>query len=368
MGMAAKDKSKNGLFIVVEGLTCTGKSTFAKFLSESLNIEYISPVPDEFRTALEFLEGDKDALEARHCLFHSAMCYTAKLVNAKINQGQMVVVDSWIYRTQASHSAMGSTVLLKIPNWFPQPDLKILLNCAEDTRKDRLLSRGPVTGLWKAHCEDFSVEILQWYKENVKGWIEVDVARDMELVKGELLARVRPTIRRRREQLAVQTAVVTRKFLQTDLDALDKDIEHCQGLIREAKAMGQEATEQSSETWHDNYNFEEAQRQLKMHMNILGGLSSAREKSEVVQSPENPLFVDVGVTVYFEVCETGEVENVKIGSYRVSEENRLKGFISYEAPRVSGLMAGKVGEIKNIFSDLGETSVKIQKIVSIFSE
>ena len=53
-----------------------------------------------------------------------------------------------------------------------------------------------------------------------------------------------------------------RFFLQPDLESLDAQITLMQSRIRAVKLEAQEGTEQSSESWHDNYVFEESQRQL----------------------------------------------------------------------------------------------------------
>jgi len=150
--------------------------------------------------------------------------------------------------------------------------------------------------------------------------------------------------------------------LQSDLDALDVDIEECKRLIKEAKEMGQEAAEQSSESWHDNYNFEESQRLLKMYMNNLGSLSNAREKATLVTPSDDITTVQVGATVEFQVAGSERKETVHIGSYLVGEQNRAKGFMSYDAPRIAGLIGGAVGDKRQIQLDAGLTDVEITSI------
>lgn len=133
-------------------------------------------------------------------------------------------------------------------------------------------------------------------------------------------------------------------FLQLDLDWLDHQIEHVRAMIRQVKLQGQESTEQSSESWHDNYNFEESQRQLKMLMNHLGGLSKARERAIVVEPLEFPTVVDVGTTVTFVDLQSGSSDTFSIGSYMVSDDLRELDFISYETPVAEVLRGLAVGE------------------------
>jgi thymidylate kinase/transcription elongation GreA/GreB family factor len=362
--VSTQQKGNQGIFVVLEGLTGVGKSTFTWELANQLDMVIADVQFPEFKAAQQLVENDAEALEARHALFFSALCLAAKKVNELLREGQMVICDSWIFRTQATHLSMGSSLNFKVPAWFPQPDIKILLTCDEEQRNARIISRGTPSGYWKAQCESHSEEILAWYRKNIKGLAEVDSGREKDQVMTELLLKVRPTVRKRREflQSKVKTENSIRKFLQADLIALEADIEHCQGLIKEAKEMGQEATEQSSESWHDNYNFEESQRLLKMHMNNLGRLSNAKEKAEVVVPGDTFDAVAVGAAVEFSIVGSERVEKVHIGSYLVGEENRAKGFMSYDAPRVAGLLGAKVGDTCKIQLDTGFTDVTITSI------
>ncbi len=133
-------------------------------------------------------------------------------------------------------------------------------------------------------------------------------------------------------------------FLEFDLHRLDEDIERVRAHIREIKLQGQESTEQSSESWHDNYNFEESQRQLRMFLNHLGGLSKARERAQIVEPPLEPHMVEVGVTVTFRDVASGSLDTFSIGSYTVSPELREHDFISYESPIALALQGLRVGQ------------------------
>lgn len=136
-------------------------------------------------------------------------------------------------------------------------------------------------------------------------------------------------------------------FLKADLDALDVEIDRVREQIRVAKAAGQEGTEQSSESWHDNYIFEEAQRQLKMFLNHLGGLSRARERAVLVDLPENPVKVEIGTTVKFRIEQDRRTDTFSIGSYMVFDELRDLDFISYETPIARILLGAIVGETRS---------------------
>jgi transcription elongation GreA/GreB family factor len=147
-----------------------------------------------------------------------------------------------------------------------------------------------------------------------------------------------------------------RFFLQPDLESLDSQITLMQSRIRAVKLEAQEGTEQSSESWHDNYVFEESQRQLKMLLNLLGGLSSARENAVVVHPPTDPQTVEVGTTVEFLL--DGNLDVISIGSYMVSDSLRDRDFVSYEAPLAVCLLGLKPGETR--LADLHGRAVRVE--------
>lgn len=135
-------------------------------------------------------------------------------------------------------------------------------------------------------------------------------------------------------------------FLQFDLDALDSEINETREEIRRVKLEANESNEQSSESWHDNYTFEETQRQLKMLLNLLGGLSKARERSQVVIPNANPTVAGVGTTVAFVDNEKRYSDEISIGSYMVSKALMDLDFVSYESPLGALLLGSVVGETR----------------------
>ena len=135
-------------------------------------------------------------------------------------------------------------------------------------------------------------------------------------------------------------------FLQFDLDALDAEIKVAREEIRRVKLEANESNEQSSESWHDNYTFEESQRQLKMLLNLLGGLSKARERSQVVTPKDNPNVTDIGTTVTFVDNDNRFSDEISIGSYMVSKKLMDLDFVSYESPLGALLLGSTVGDTR----------------------
>ena len=146
-------------------------------------------------------------------------------------------------------------------------------------------------------------------------------------------------------------------FLQFDLDALDSEINEAREEIRRVKLEANESNEQSSESWHDNYTFEETQRQLKMLLTLLGGLSKARERSQVVIPKSDPTVAGVGTTVKFLDNEKKYSDEISIGSYMVSKVLMDLDFVSYESPLGALLLGSSVGETR--FGKVGNREMNV---------
>jgi transcription elongation GreA/GreB family factor len=135
-------------------------------------------------------------------------------------------------------------------------------------------------------------------------------------------------------------------FLAPDYSELLSRIQTVRAQIADARTDSAEGVAQSSESWHDNYVFEESQRQQKMLLNILGGLSKALEHAELVEVPADPSEVSVGVMVHATDTVSGAALEFAVGSYMTSDLLSDAGFISYEAPIAALVLGAKVGEVR----------------------
>jgi|694.fasta_scaffold103937_2 thymidylate kinase len=153
-----------GKFVIVEGLTGSGKSTTAKALAERLRGTYLDPVDDIFSVPRRAIESDADQLAARHALFLAAILYSSSIIKRIRVTGKSVVVDSWIYRTNATHMALGSKLEVNIPTGLEIETCSFFLDCPESIRLSRKAKRGQPDGYWKASCEGKSREIIENYK------------------------------------------------------------------------------------------------------------------------------------------------------------------------------------------------------------
>lgn len=154
------------MLIVLEGLTGSGKTTVANHLVSHYGFSVPELRPEPFRPVLQYVEDQPGHLEVRHALYLAAALQSAIQVEELCKSGADVVADSWVYRTMATHSALGSRLEIKLPDWLPVPDLTIILTVDENRRQERIRQRGRASGLWKAACEAHGEEIMRWYLEN----------------------------------------------------------------------------------------------------------------------------------------------------------------------------------------------------------
>jgi thymidylate kinase len=165
-----------GKFVIIEGLTGSGKSTTARAVAERLGADYIDPIDDIFTVPRRAIESDADQLAARHALFLAAIFYSSSRIKRMRDSGYSVVVDSWIYRTQATHLALGSQLELSIPIDFEIETCSFFLECSDSIRMSRKVNRGQPDGYWKAACEKKSQEILANYRTLSPSTIFIDAS------------------------------------------------------------------------------------------------------------------------------------------------------------------------------------------------
>jgi transcription elongation GreA/GreB family factor len=93
-----------------------------------------------------------------------------------------------------------------------------------------------------------------------------------------------------------------------------------------------------SESYHDNFCYEEGGRQQKMWTAYLRQLRLVKEKSVIIKKKENPDCVAIGSLVEIET-ENDEIIIKRIGSYLTFSDNDL----SYKSPLAKLLIGKKIG-------------------------
>lgn len=149
-------------FIVLEGLSAVGKSTVAPLLAERLGaslVETLLPSFDDVR-----VQVDRSRLVMARLHFWMMCNYAVSdLVREHLASGRDVVVESYFYRTLATHAAMGATHLPPV-DWerAVRPDLTVLLTLDEAQRQARLAERERGSGLsYWSRLEESNVTVTR---------------------------------------------------------------------------------------------------------------------------------------------------------------------------------------------------------------
>jgi transcription elongation GreA/GreB family factor len=132
-------------------------------------------------------------------------------------------------------------------------------------------------------------------------------------------------------------------FLPEDRAALERDIAAIGEEIRNVQGDTAESTEQTSETWHDNFMFEDGQRQMNILAHRLATLNGILGKAVVVE-PRRDGVVGVGNRVDVRDELTGEERWFTIGSFMGAKQGIDR--ISYASPLGQLLFGAKVGDVR----------------------
>jgi len=155
-------------FVVVEGLSAVGKSTVAPMLAEATGAEYLPTLPPTFEDARRLV--DRSGLVMARLHFWMMCNYAvADRVRALLRDGRSVVVESYFYRTLATHAALGATRLPAVDWGHAVPaDVAVLLTVDERVRQERLAARRRSGGLsYWSQLEESNVDVTRHAYEAV---------------------------------------------------------------------------------------------------------------------------------------------------------------------------------------------------------
>jgi dTMP kinase len=166
--------TREARFVVLEGLSAVGKSAVAPLLAELIGAALVTtllPAFDDVRTHVE----RSRLLMARMHFWMMCNYAVSELVREHLAQGRDVVVESYFYRTLATHAAMGVESMPDV-DWgrAVTPDLTVLLKVDERLRQKRLAERQRQSGLsYWSRLEESNVEVTRSTYESF-GLDEVD--------------------------------------------------------------------------------------------------------------------------------------------------------------------------------------------------
>ncbi|MEY9846134.1 thymidylate kinase [Streptacidiphilus sp. BW17] len=128
-------------FIVLEGLSATGKTTVAPLLADALGAVLLDTLNARFEPMRRNVDASRNVM-ARMNFWMMVNYLASDTVRATLATGRSVVMESYFYRTLATHAAMGVTPVPEI-DWSHarRPDNSFVLTVDDAIRRQRLDAR-----------------------------------------------------------------------------------------------------------------------------------------------------------------------------------------------------------------------------------
>jgi dTMP kinase len=135
-------KNKN-LFIVIEGLDGSGKSTITKKLSHKLNCTSYKTPSIPFNDLRSIIDESKDCI-CRFLFYLTTVCYASFEIKKLLTQNH-VICDRYLFSTIAYHYCMNPDLKKDQLNFLKEsilkPDFSFYLEADYETRMERICKR-----------------------------------------------------------------------------------------------------------------------------------------------------------------------------------------------------------------------------------
>ncbi len=146
----------NGLFIVIDGIDGTGKSTQTRRLADWFRSQgrevVLSREPTDGPWGKKLREsmtaGRLSAEEELECFLNDRRQHVEELIQPALDQGKVVILDRYYFSTMAYQGARGfdpQAIRERNEAFAPRPDLLIILDLDVDTAHQRIGHRGDST-------------------------------------------------------------------------------------------------------------------------------------------------------------------------------------------------------------------------------
>lgn len=131
-------------------------------------------------------------------------------------------------------------------------------------------------------------------------------------------------------------------FLPEDFASLEELVQNTADKMRNVQKEMAQSVKESSETWHDNFGYEDGRRRLTMWSKRLGELRDIRSNAVLVKPKDQYDSVAIGCRVTVEDIDSRERKTYRIGSYMNLSE--APDTLSYNSPLARILMRAKEDE------------------------
>lgn len=151
-------------------------------------------------------------------------------------------------------------------------------------------------------------------------------------------------------------------FTKEDFDSLNREIgDACDHIKDAGKEIGRSYGE-GHETSHDNFAYEQGQRDQEMWSNRVRQLVLIRNNVKIAVPGPNQGQVRIGRLVTIRDLSSGTEKVFRVGSYMVFVETDDIPTLSYDAPLPKALIGAKEGEEREAFFGGEKHRLEIIKI------
>lgn len=129
-------------FVVLEGVSGVGKSTVAELLAAALGGAVLKTPPPPFDVVRAVVDPRILTVTGRYLFYLAGVVEASERIKSLLQQSA-VVCDRYLLTTECYHRVLGLTLEIDYGSLaLVQPDLTVVLTCAERLRRQRIDRRG----------------------------------------------------------------------------------------------------------------------------------------------------------------------------------------------------------------------------------